>query len=230
MKSRQYHIQDTKENSDVPDSDNELVLNRRGSFSVESDKRKGLEEKKIIEGLNQGSEEAFVFLVEKYQARVINTCFGFVRHEQDAEDLAQEVFLEVFRNISKFDGQVPFWVWLYRLSMQKSIDFIRTKTRKKRFAEIRSLFFSNGSSIPVETKKKASDKVEQEELSEILAGAVGKLPQRQQKAFVLSRNEGLSNVEIGKVLNISESAVESLITRANRQLRVLLYDYYKTYF
>jgi RNA polymerase sigma-70 factor (ECF subfamily) len=230
LKNRPNHIQETKENFDVPDSDNGLGLYRRGSFSVENDKRKELEEKKIIEGLNQGSEEAFALLVEKYQSRVINTCFGFVRHEQDAEDLAQEVFLEVFRNISKFDGQVALWVWLYRLSMQKSIDFIRTKTRKKRFAEFRSLFFSNGSSIPVETKNKASDKVEQEELSEILASVVGKLPQRQQKAFVLSRNEGLSNVEIGKVLNISESAVESLITRANRQLRVSLYDYYKTYF
>lgn len=230
MENRQNHIQETKENFDAPDSDNGLVLNWRGSFSEESDKGKGLEEKKIIEGLNQGNEEAFALLVEKYRSRVINTCFGFVRHEQDAEDLAQEVFLEVFRSISKFDGKVALWVWLYRVSMQKSIDFIRSKTRKKRFAEIRSLFFSNGSSIPVEAENKASDKVEQEELSEMLARVVGKLPQRQQKAFVLSRNEGLSNVEIGKVLNISEAAVESLITRANRQLRVLLYEYYKAFF
>jgi len=229
LRNRQHYIQEAKFNSDIPDSVDGVASNYSGSFSEESGNGFCLDEK-LIEGLNQSNEEAFSLLMEKYRARVVNTCFGFVRHEQDAEDVAQEVFLEVFRSISKFDGKVVLWIWLYRLSMQKCIDFIRTKTRKKRFAVIRSLFYNDGSPIPLETENKSSDKIEQEELSEILKKVISKLPQRQQKAFVLSRNEGLSHGEIGKVLNISESAVESLISRANKRLRKLLYDYYKLYF
>ncbi|WP_158275651.1 RNA polymerase sigma factor [Marinilabilia rubra] len=229
MRNRQHYIQEAKFNSDIPDSVDGVASNYSGSFSEESGNGFCLDEK-LIEGLNQGNEEAFSLLVEKYRARVVNTCFGFVRHEQDAEDVAQNVFLEVFRSISEFNGNVALWVWLYRLSTQKSIDFIRTKTRKKRFAEIRSLFYNDGSPIPVASGIISSDNIEQQELSEILKKVISKLPQRQQKAFVLSRNEGLSNREVGKVLSVSESAVESLITRANKQLRKLLHDYYKAYF
>lgn len=215
-------------NSYIPDPNNGVSKINHEVYSIK-DAGDFSGEEKLIEGLNQGNEQAFALLVEKYRARVINTCFGFVRHEQDAEDVAQDVFLEVFRSISKFDGKVALWIWLYRLSMQKSIDFIRTKTRRKRVAEIRSLFYDDGSPVPVRDEPKSLEKIEQEELSELLTKVIGKLPQRQQKTFILSRNEGLSNSEIGKVLNISESAVESLITRANRRLRKLLYAYYKNY-
>lgn len=206
----------------MPNSSKKGMANNQREFDFSQ-----TDEKALITGLKQDSEEAFSMLVKKYRGRVVNTCFGFVRHKQDAEDVAQEVFIEVFRNISKFNEKVALWVWLYRLSMQKSIDFVRMKTRKKRYAKILSLFYDDGSPIQVPDEIPPSDGIEQKELAEILAIVISRLSSRQQKAFILSRNEGLSNAETGKILNISESAVESLITRANRRLKELLYKYYK---
>jgi RNA polymerase sigma-70 factor (ECF subfamily) len=180
----------------------------------------------LIKGLKERREQAFTTLLARFRPRVVNTCFGFVRNEQDAEEVAQDVFLEVYQSIDKFNGQVPIHVWLYRLSMQKSIDFIRTKTRKKRWSGFKNFFIDNENTWQLPTDSDASSNMEQKELSELLATVISRLPERQQKAFILSRNEGLSNAEIGTILKTSESAVESLITRANRRLRELLYNYY----
>ncbi|MGQ1890043.1 RNA polymerase sigma factor [Thermophagus sp. OGC60D27] len=182
----------------------------------------------IIKKLREKKEQAFATLLNHYRRRVVNICFGFVRNEQDAEEIAQEVFLEVYRTIDKFNGEVPLKVWLYRLSTQRSIDFIRTKTRKKRWSGLKNLFLDDDNHWQLSGDSDASQQMETKELAQLLATVIARLPERQQKAFILSRNEGLSNAEIGKVLNSTESAVESLISRANRRLRELLNNYYNS--
>jgi RNA polymerase sigma-70 factor (ECF subfamily) len=116
---------------------------------------------------------------------------------------------------------------LYRLAVNKSIDFLRTKTRKKRMGRIKSLFKEDGTEVEVPATTDLSADLEQKELERLLASVIARLPERQKTAFVLSRQEGLANAQIAEVMNLSEGAVEALITRANRHLRKLLQNYYR---
>jgi RNA polymerase sigma-70 factor (ECF subfamily) len=81
----------------------------------------------IIELLKQGSEQAFKKLVETHQKLVVNTCFGMVHNREDAEDIAQDVFIEVYRNIQKFRADSKLSTWLYRIAVNRSLNHIRVQ-------------------------------------------------------------------------------------------------------
>ena len=83
---------------------------------------------------------AFKTIVETWQNMVYNTALGIVQNAEDAEDIAQEVFVQVYQSISSFKGESKFSTWLYRITVTKSLDHERKKKRKKRFAFVRSIF------------------------------------------------------------------------------------------
>ena len=160
---------------------------------------------------------------------VYNTAIGIVQSPEDAEDVAQEVFVQVYQSIDGFKGNSKFSTWLYRITISKAMDHERRKKRKKRFALVRSLFGAdneqvvdspdfNHPGILFDRKEKAS----------ILFKAMKDLPENQRVAFVLNKVEGLSYQEISEVMETSVSAVESLLHRAKSNLRKLLGDFYKT--
>ncbi|HLF34034.1 MAG TPA: sigma-70 family RNA polymerase sigma factor, partial [Cyclobacteriaceae bacterium] len=99
--------------------------------------------------LRRGDEQAFRQLVEEYQDKVYNTCLGFVRNEEEADDLAQEVFVEVFSSVQSFRGDSKLSTWIYRIAVTKSLELIRSKKRKKRFAVLKSVF-SSVNNTPIE--------------------------------------------------------------------------------
>src|SRR3970282_1209901 len=92
--------------------------------------------------LKRGDELAFRQLVDQYQDKVYNTCMGFVKHEEEADDLAQEVFVEVFSSVQSFRGDSMLSTWIYRIAVTKSLECLRSKKRKKRFAVLKSVFSS----------------------------------------------------------------------------------------
>lgn len=186
-----------------------------------------MDEKDLISGLTKGNEEAFRELVDTYKDRVYNTSLGLLRNSEDAEDISQDVFIEIFRSIEKFRGESTLSTWVYRITVTKSLDAIRKKKRKKRFAYVASIFGGKGeaSNEPVEFRHPGID-AENTELSEILFASIEKLPQNQKIAFTLSKLEDLSYKEISEVMTISISAVESLLHRAKNNLKSLLNDYY----
>lgn len=186
-----------------------------------------MKEQELITALKKGDEGAFNTLLETYRGRVVNTCYGFTRQRQDAEDVAQEVFVQVYRGMDKYSGKVALWVWLYRLAVNKSIDFLRAKYRQKRINHLKSLFNPDGSQAEIPDATDVEAQLENKELGQLLARVIDRLPERQKTAFVLSRQEGLTNQQIARVMDLSEGAVESLITRANRNLRKMLDQYYR---
>ena len=97
-------------------------------------------EKELLEKLKNADEAAFRFLVEKYQDKVFNTCLGFLRNVEEAEDLTQEVFIEVYESIVSFRGDAKVATFLYRIAVNKSLDYLRKKKRKKRFSFVLSIF------------------------------------------------------------------------------------------
>ena len=188
-----------------------------------------MKDKELINELKTGNADAFKVLVEEYQNKIINICFGFVHNREDAEDISQEVFMEVYNSITHFRGDSKLSTWLYRISVNKSLDFIRKKNCKKRFAKFQNLlgFERTIEEMPESKLTNPHTILENKERVQILNETVEKLPQNQKIVFILSKYEGFKNKEIAKVMNTSLSSVESLMHRAKKNLKIKLYDYYK---
>lgn len=188
-------------------------------------------QKDLVNQLKANSEDAFKLLVETYKEKVLNTCYHFLHNELDAEDLAQEVFIEVFRSIGHFRQDAELSTWIYRIAVNKSLDFVRKKKRKKRFAYVMSLagFGDVEKELPLPAPSNPQADLEQKERIEILNQAIDSLPENQKVAITLSKYEGFSNKEIAEIMNTSVSAVESLIHRAKNNLHKKLYNFYEKY-
>jgi len=179
-----------------------------------------LTEQELISGLQNGEEPAFKELVTLFQDRVFNTALGLIAQEAEAEDISQEVFIQVYRSIQQFKGTARLSTWIYRITITKCLEHLRRKRTKKRFGFITNLFGENNQPIyepgdfnhPGVLKEKKED-------AAILFRLIAGLPENQQIAFVLNKVEELSYREIADVLNSSESAVDSLLQRAKQNLR-----------
>jgi RNA polymerase sigma-70 factor (ECF subfamily) len=182
----------------------------------------------LIDELIQGRDWAFKALVEDYQQRVYNTCLGFVKSPEDADDLTQEVFIEVFRSILKFRMESKLSTWIYRIAVTKSLESLRARKRKKRFAVLRSLFNTDNSVVEIPDFNHPGIIAENKERSKIIFQALEKLPESQQTAYTLHKLEGLGYEEIANIMKKSVSSIESLMHRAKSNLQNYLYDYYNS--
>lgn len=182
----------------------------------------------LINQLKQGDQAAFKQVVETWQDMVYNTAIGIVQSPEDAEDVAQEVFVQVFQSIHTFKGNSKLSTWLYRITISKAMDNERRKKRKKRFALVTSLFGKNDEQvIDVPDFNHPGVLLDRKEKAAVLFGAMKNLPDNQRIAFVLNKVEGLSYQEISDVMETSVSAVESLLHRAKTNLRKQLKDFYE---
>jgi len=198
------------------------------SCSVKPQTAVFLNELELIQQLREGDELAFKTLVTTYQDMVYNTALGVVQNSEDAEDVAQEVFIQVYRSIDQFKGDARLSTWIYRITTTKALDHIRSRRRKKRFAFITSLFGPNDELVhePVDFQHPgvALDRKEQ---AALLFKMIEQLPENQKVAFTLHKTEELSYQEIADVMKLSVSAVESLLFRARQNLRKLLEKHYQ---
>ncbi len=183
----------------------------------------------IIAQLKQGSEAAFRQLVTQWQGMVYNTALGILQNTADAEDVAQEVFMQVFESIGTFKGDAQISTWLYRITVTKCLDHLRKKSRKKRWAKVYSLFGQqNELIIDPPDFHHPGVALANKERADMLFKAIARLPDSQKAAFVLHKLEGLSSKEIAGILDASVSAVEGLLHRAKQNLKQQLEDYYSS--
>ncbi len=186
-----------------------------------------MNESELIALLKKKDREAFKEIVETWQDMVFNTAIGFLQNAEDAEDTAQEVFMQVFESVFSFKEESKISTWIYRITVSKCLDHLRKKKRKKRFAFIESLYGKNHSlMIDPPDFFHPGVKAENKENAAVLFKAIDKLPVNQKTAFVLNKIEHLSYREIGEILKSSEAAVDSLLQRARKNLQVALKEYY----
>ncbi len=173
--------------------------------------------------------EAFRQMVEQNKDKVVNTCFGFVHQKEDAEDIAQDVFIEAWLSYHKFRGEASLSTWLYRIAVNKSLDALRKQKTKKYIGLFKTLLQLGGEAVDKikHTEPDPLQQIEQYEREQALYKALDKIPVNQRIAITLSKFEDLSMKEIAGVMETSESAVESLLSRAKVSLRKHLDDYYK---
>ncbi len=189
-----------------------------------------MSETEIIQKLQQGNEQAFKQLVENYQKLVVNTCFGMVHNTEDAEDIAQEVFIEVFRSIHKFRADAKISTWLYRIAVNRSLNFIRDNKKRRWFQSFEDSVQSKNRELQNIISSKTDQpefQLENKQRAILLHEAVDSLVQNQKVAFTLSKYEDLSYQEISEVMDLSVSSVESLLHRAKKNLQKKLYKCYK---
>jgi RNA polymerase sigma factor (sigma-70 family) len=187
-----------------------------------------LDERILVEQLKQGDESAFKTIVETWQNMVYNTALGIVQNEEDAEDIAQETFVQVYQSIGTFKGESKFSTWLYRITVAKALDHERRKKRKKRFAFVKSLFGEESQVVvnPPDFNHPGVT-LDKKENAAVLFKAIGELPENQRVAFTLHKVDGLSYQEVSDVMNTTVSSVESLMHRAKTNLKKKLEDFYK---
>ena len=183
----------------------------------------------LVSELKNGDEDAFRELVDIYQDRIYNTCIGFVRDPEDADDLTQDVFIEIYNSIGKFRGDAKLSTWIYRITVNKSLEHLRKMKRKKKSGFILwSHDEESDFNVEVPDFDHPGILAENKERAKILFRAIEKLPENQKIAFTLHKVEDLSYEQISDVMQKSLSSVESLMHRAKINLRKKLYNYYKS--
>lgn len=171
----------------------------------------------------------FQSLYNQYKVLVYNVALHYVQNIEDAEEITQDVFVQVHQSIEKFQNNSTFKTWIYRITINKSLDFIKHKKSKKRFfifgqrsdseKEIQNISSFEHPGIAMENKENAA----------ILFKVINELTENQRTAFILSKLDGLSNPEIATIMNVSISSVESLIFRAKTTLREKLSQQFENY-
>ncbi len=182
----------------------------------------------LLEKLKNGDEGAFRQIVDTWKDLVYNTALGILQNSNDAEDVSQETFVQVYESVKNFKAEAKFSTWLYRITVSKSLDHLRRKKRKKRFAIVQSLFGENSETIidPPDFNHPGVQ-LDRKEKAATLFKAIDKLPENQRIAFTLHKLEGLSYQEVSEVMETSVPSVESLMHRAKNNLQKWLGDYYR---
>ncbi|MGO9315544.1 MAG: RNA polymerase sigma factor [Syntrophobacteraceae bacterium] len=170
-------------------------------------------EYKLIEAIGSGDIPAFEKLIQKYRNSVLNFIYKYLGDRFGAEDLAQEVFLRVYSSAAEFEPMGKVSTWIFKIAYNLSVNEI---LRRKRLCLIADTVEGKGIELA------APNPVDGLELKEILMDAVARLPEKQKAALLLRVNEELSYSEIGNVLSVSVSSVESLLFRARENLRKML--------
>lgn len=181
-----------------------------------------MEEAAWLRLLSSGDSSAFNELVKRYGQRVINTCFRFLLDKQDAEDISQEVFIEVFHSIKFFRADAKLSTWIYRIAVTKCLDEIKKRNRKKRITSMGKMLHLDeianwiaGGAMPDKQIQ------EQEKMKEVME-ALNTLPDSQRVAFTLSKINGYTNAEIAEIMNTNTIAIESLVYRAKKKIGIVL--------
>lgn len=188
-----------------------------------------IEDTDLTRKLIEGDRISFENLVKQFKNKVFNTSLSILQNVEDAEDITQEVFVEVFQSVKNFKGESKLSTWIYRIAVSKSLEFLRWKNRKKRFGFMQSLLYNNltESILEIPNFFHPGIQLENKERAAILFAAINKLPENQKTAFILHKIEGLSYAEVADVMQATVSSVESLLYRAKQSLQKLLGDYYE---
>ena len=172
--------------------------------------------------------KVFRAFTDSYYPKVLRTVNGFLHNEEDAKDVSQEVFIELYQSIHTFRKEAELSTWVYRIAVNKSLNFIRDSKKRRLWDNIENVF-RTGSMEKTVAYDPADDvaSVESKERAAILHRAIESLPKNQKIAFTLSKYDELSNKKIAEIMDVSVSAVESLVHRAKMGLQKKLITYFK---
>ncbi len=185
------------------------------------------EDVRLMELVARGDTAAFEVLIQRHQALVVGTVARMLGSNSDVEDLAQQVFLRVWRSAGRYVPRAKFTTWLLKITRNLVFNEMR---RTKRQAHVPMQIEPQGDDLPIkdESVQSPAESLLEHELQQAIEGAIIQLPETQRMALILRRYEGRSYEEIGEILDLSVPAVKSVLFRARTELRARLANYLKS--
>lgn len=158
-------------------------------------------------------------IYHEYRILVYNVALNYLQNVEDAEEITQDVFVKVYQSLENFNQNSSLKTWIYRITINQCLDFVKKKNSQKRF-----FIFGKKSQNEFEYLNSTSFEhpgilMENKEEATILFGVINTLTENQKTAFLLSKLDGLSNPEIAEIMQLSISSVESLVFRAKSALQ-----------
>ena len=181
-----------------------------------------MSDEELVEKIKKGDIDAYEEIIKKYENKVCGIIYHMIKNQNDVEDLAQEVFIKVYKNLSKFKGDSSLYTWIYKITVNLCLDEV--KKRKNIIYLDEKLEVEDGE---LERELPSSDKTqvelyEEKEKKEKLHKCIGKLPEKQRVMIVLRDIKGFSYEEISEITSVKLGTVKSQINRARLKLKELL--------
>ena len=180
-------------------------------MSVEFD---GITDEALVEAVKAGDEDAFAELVRRYRRKVFITASRFVLDRYELDDVCQDIFLKVYRNIDKFRGDAPFEHWLMRIAVHACYDLLRSRQREKANVPLDDVDFSLGGPV--------TDTLSALDAKDILSKAMSRLKPEERLVITLIELEERSVKEVAAMTGWSESNVKVRSFRARQALKKIL--------
>jgi RNA polymerase sigma-70 factor (ECF subfamily) len=195
-------------------------------------KQKKITDLQLIKAFNKGSTDAFEEILSRYQVKAFNLAMRFVKNQEDAEEVLQDVFTTLYRKLHAFEGKSAFSSWLYRIVVNASFMKLRKKrqTPTSHLEDLSPLVQTTVLEREEMMPEKTDTFTVSREIRESLQLAIGKLPDEYRSVFVLRDVDGLSNQEVGEILSLTVPAVKSRLHRSRLMLRKKLVRFYEEFY
>jgi RNA polymerase sigma-70 factor (ECF subfamily) len=170
---------------------------------------------------------AYDVLVRRYQERIYATVYHMTSNHEDANDLTQETFIKAFRALKSFKGDSSFYTWIYRIAVNKTINFLKQRKNRVQLS-LNDVDFNaehDPDLVALISEKNPRRDLNLSELQEKLNGALQKLSEHHRMVVTLHDIQGLSHEEIGKIMDCNIGTVRSRLFYARQQLQAYLSDY-----
>jgi len=188
------------------------------STAAESRDQARRETQLLVERAQKGDHEAFAALMRRHQRRVFSLIANLIRRPAEVEDIAQEVFLKVYRSLGRFDFRAAFSTWLYRIAVNECYDHLRRQRAQKSGAGKEVQLGEPGDLEALAAPGRSPDVARQAELRQLVEHLFRRLPARDRLLLGLRELEGLSVEEIAGVMNSKENTVKVQLFRARKRL------------
>ena len=179
-------------------------------------------DEELVEKVKKGDADVYEKIIQKYQSKVFGLIYNMTKNQNDIEDLAQEVFIKIYKNLGKFKGESSLYTWIYKITVNLCLD--EMKKRKNVIYLDEKIEVDDGEvNRELPSEEKSQEKLyEEKELQEKLHNCINKLPEKQRVMIVLRDIKGFSYEEISKITDVKLGTVKSQINRARIKLKELL--------
>jgi RNA polymerase sigma-70 factor (ECF subfamily) len=184
-------------------------------------------DEELVRFAQGGENRAFDELVRRYQDKVYRLSYKILRHEDDAAEALQDAFLSAYRGLKNFKAESTFSTWLYRIATNASL--MKYRKRRDNHISLDQSQSQNEEAEPLQLPDWSAQPTEElltAEMREVMEEGIQRLPEELRTVFVLRDIEGLSNAEVGEILELSVAAVKSRLHRARIALRERLNRYF----
>jgi RNA polymerase sigma-70 factor (ECF subfamily) len=191
---------------------------------------KSLSDEKLVKFLKKGDADAFAELMDRYKGQIFGTAYRYLGNREDAADVAQEVFVKVYRTVGRFAGRSKLSTWLYRIVVNTSLNWQRTSRRRgehmaRSIEEMTEKSMAGHIDVRAGGVAMPARNLERRELADLLQTKLESLPEKYRLVFILREMRQMSYDEIADATGLPVGTVKSRLSEARRRLREMLRPY-----